>query len=93
MGKKRLDLEVGRKYRGYGLINEYGEFEFTPEETGSRKGVMKTVKEADGYSIKTTEKLVIVHFSLEKNGKSMVMIKMLMDIFNKLINDFRTYEF
>ena len=91
--KKRLDLEVGRKYRGYGLINEYGEFEFTPEETGSRKGVMKTVKEAEGYSIKTTEKLVIVHFSLEKKDKSMVMIKMLMDIFNKLINDFRTYEF
>ena len=91
--KKRLDLEVGRKYRGYGLINEYGEFEFTPEETGSRKGVMKTVKESEGYSIKTTEKLVIVHFSLEKKDKSMVMIKMLMDIFNKLINDFRTYEF
>lgn len=91
--KKRLDLEVGRKYRGYGLINEYGEFEFTPEETGSRKGIMKTVKEAEGYSIKTTEKLVIVHFSLEKKDKSMVMIKMLMDIFNKLINDFRTYEF
>lgn len=93
MVKKKLDLEVGRKYRGYGLINEYGEFEFMPEETGSRKGVVKIVKEAEGYSIKTTEKLVIVHFSLEKKGKSMVMIKMLMDIFNKLINDFRTYEF
>lgn len=91
MEKKKIDLPVGQKVRGYGLINEYGEFEFTPEQTGARNGQVKVVKTGDGYSVSTSKKRVIVHLNIAK-GEKMSMMKNLMGIVTNVLEVIRTYE-
>lgn len=67
--KKKRTMEPGVKYRGYALLNEYGEIEFIPEDTGSRKGVVKMVCQTDQYKVSTTKNRVLVYLSINKcNG-------------------------
>lgn len=89
--KKKVDFEVGKKVRGYGLLNEYGEFEFTPEATGSRQGQMKTIKSTDTYDLRTTRNLLIVHIRIPK-VKGFKLIQTLLTTVNELITDLRNYE-
>lgn len=86
-------MQVGQKYRGYGLLNEFGEFEFTPEQTGSRQGVVKMVKSGENYTLSTTKKCVVIHINLDRSDKPLVLIRGLMQVVNELLIDFRTYEF
>ena len=30
MAKEKMQMEVGKRYKGYGVLNEYGEYLFTP---------------------------------------------------------------
>lgn len=91
--KKKLNLEPGQKYRGYGILNEYGEFEFIPEETGSRLGQVKKLTSGDGYDVSTTKKYVIMHIKVKKSKTSLEMMRNLLRITDKLIEIVRTYEF
>lgn len=92
MKKQRLNLEAGVKYRGYGYLNEFGEFEFTPEQTGSRQGRRKLIKEGDGYTIAETSNSRIVHITLSKEPKGFELIKSFMVIVNTIVAVFREYE-
>lgn len=92
MTKKKIDLPPGKKVKGYGMINEFGEFEFTPEQTGSRMGKYKIVKECDCYSIGTTDKLIIVRVKQDrKNG--LELLTEFMKQVNLILSDLRSYEF
>ena len=64
--KAKLNLEPGIKYRGYGVLNEYGEFEFIPEETGKNHGRLKVVKENGDFTILESKKHFLVRFKIEK---------------------------
>lgn len=89
---QKLTLPIGQKIRGYGLLNEYGEFDFIPEQTGTRQGQQKLVKQADDYTISTTKKFIIVHVRLPvMNGIN--LMKAFMKVMNQLMTDFQTYEF
>lgn len=90
--KKKLDLPVGQKIRGYGMVNEYGEFEFTPEQTGSRQGKYKIVKEAANYSIGTTDKLILVRIKQNRANGLQLLTDFMKEV-NKILADFRQYEF
>ena len=92
MKKQKIELEPGKRYKGYALVNEYGEFEFYPEQKGSRQGQFKTVKETESYTLRTTQNLVVVHLRLPKSN-GLTLIKHLMGVVNNLINDVKTYEF
>lgn len=92
MKKQKIELEPGKRYKGYALVNEYGEFEFYPEQKGSRQGQFKTVKETESYVLSTTKNLVVVHLRLPKSN-GLTLIKHLMGAVNNLINDVKTYEF
>lgn len=89
---QKIDLEPGKKYKGYACINEYGEMQFTPEQTGSRKGKIKLVKETESYVLSTSKNLVMIHLRLPKSN-GLALIKHLMAAVNNLINDVKTYEF
>ena len=84
-------MTVGQKVPGYGILNEYGEFEFTPQAIGSRKGRIKVIKETQVYSVQESRNLVIVHLRLPK-FKGLKLIQELMNAVNELIQVFRTYE-
>ena len=92
MQKKRFQLETGVKYRGYGYVNAFGEFEFTPEQTGSRLGRRRLVKEGDAYTIAETRNTRIVHITLPKGVKGLDLIKKFMEVVNTIVKVFGDYE-
>lgn len=93
MAKQVKQIEVGVKYKGYGFLNEYGEWTFVPEETGSRAGQKKLLSEGDGYSVYTTSKKLIVHLSVCKSGNKLEMIKAFFNMCNRLIQILKEYDF
>lgn len=90
--RKKQELPVGQKVKGYGLLNEYGEFDFIPENTGSRAGRTKLVKQGENYTISTTNKVIVVHLRLEKK-KGLELLQGFMAMWNEIFNVIRNYEF
>lgn len=87
-----MTIPVGQKVKGYGLLNEFGEFDFIPEQTGIRQGQTKLVKQGDNYTVSETKKAVIVHVRLDKK-ESLGMISDFCKVVNVLLQTFRDYEF
>lgn len=87
---EKKEMRPGQKYRGYGLINEYGEFEFVPEDTGSRKDTVKLLKTGDGFSVSYTKRSVLVHMKLSRKKKWPQGI--LADLSDKFNNVFRVIK-
>lgn len=90
--RKKQELPVGQKVKGYGLLNEFGEFDFIPENTGSRAGRTKLVKQGENFTISTTNKVIVVHLRLEKK-KGIELLQGLMAMWNEIFNVIRNYEF
>lgn len=90
---KKIEMPIGQKVRGYGLLNEYGEFDFIPEQTGIRQGQTKLIKGNDEYTLSETKKMVIVHIRLSKADSKMDLLKEYLRIFNIVLEDLREYEF
>lgn len=86
-------MPIGQKVRGYGLLNEYGEFDFIPEQTGIRQGQTKLIKGNDEYTLSETKKMVIVHIRLSKGDSKLDLLKEYLRIFNIVLDDLREYEF
>lgn len=92
MGRIKMNIPVGQKIRGYGVLNEYGEFDFIPEQTGSREGQINLLKQGDNFSVSTTKKLVIVHIRLERNN-GLALLKDYFTKVNEIMNILKNYEF
>ena len=90
---KKIEMPIGQKVRGYGLLNEYGEFDFIPEQTGIRQGQTKLIKGNDEYTLSETKKMVIVHIRLLKGDSKLDLLKEYLRIFNIVLEDLREYEF
>lgn len=84
-------MPVGVKVKGYGLLNEYGEFDFIPEQTGSRRGQLKVLKETATYTISVTKEKVIVHQRIKK-GKKINMINDFLNTENSILLDLKDYD-
>lgn len=89
---KERQIEVGVKYRGYGYLNAFGQWCFTPEDKGANAGKRSLVKEGNGYTVSSTKKKVIVHLSFDRGDKK-AMIRQCFTKLNELVEIFRTYEF
>lgn len=89
---KKIEMPVGQKVRGYGLLNEYGEFEFIPEQTGVREGQVKLLKQGDNYTLSTTKKFIIAHIRMEKESGLTLIVK-LMKTVNEIVLNLKNYEF
>lgn len=85
-------MQPGVKYRGYGLVNEYGEFEFIPENTGSRQGRKKIIKEGDGYNVSNTNAHIVIHLLLKKENERIKLVKEYMKLVNNVLEILRDYE-
>lgn len=90
--KKRVDLKPGVKYKGYGFVNEFGEFEFTPEQTGSRKGQKRFIKTGERFTVCETSQLVIVHISVPKVEPKLRLMKDYMEVVNETLTILKDYE-
>lgn len=91
--KKQLQMVAGQKYRGYGLLNEYGEFEFIPEDKGAREGVIKKVTIGNGYEVSTTKKYILFRIKIERSGDMVTRLSELLKKVDNLIKVIKEYEF
>lgn len=92
MPKAKMELKAGIKYRGYALLNEYGEIDFIPEQTGSREGQIKLLCEGDCYKVSTTEKKIIIHMCIVKSN-GLDLLKNIYSRVSEIINKIKDYEF
>lgn len=92
MTRQKIEMQPGKKYRGYALLNEYGEFDFTPEQTGSRAGALKVVKEVDGCKVSTTKNTIQILISLPKL-KGMELVKRYCEKMNQALEILQNYDF
>ena len=92
MPKTKEQMIPGKRYRGYGFINEYKEFCFEPEQTGAHEGREKSVCVRNGVRVSQTQKLIIVKFNLEKQEEKSAYIKRLVQIYNTISKIIRDYE-
>lgn len=92
MEKTRKDIQVGVKYSGYGVLNEFGEWTFIPSQVGSRKGRKKFVCGDNDYTIYTTNKKVIVHMTFSRNER-LALLKEFLKIIDRLLAAFKSYDF
>jgi hypothetical protein len=64
----KMSLEPGVRYRGTGWINEYGEFQFQPEQKGSRPSNLKIVHQEGDYVIYESAHLWQVKVNFKKTN-------------------------
>ena len=68
MPLQQMEIKVGVPYKGNGVLNEYGQWMFTPAQIGSREGQKNYVKGEGDYTIYTTKKKVIIHISFDRDA-------------------------
>lgn len=90
--KKRKELVPGVKYRGYGYLNEFGEFEFVPENTGSRQGRKKLLKQGERFTVSTTNAHVVIHMLIGRESEKLKLAKEFMQVVNDVLVVLRDYE-
>lgn len=90
--KPKIELRPGEKLKGYGLLNEFGEFEFIPEKTGSRQGIVKLVKEGENFTISTTKQRILIHIRLDRISGLQLVKKFLQESTN-ILQILKDYDF
>lgn len=91
--KQKLTLEPGKKYKGVGFVNEYGEMQFTPYQQGTRNNALKVVTEGQNYSLYESGNLIQVRVSIKKErtmGK-LEKVMSLMNAFQKACLELKKY--
>ena len=92
MAVQKGAMEPGKKYRGYGFINEYKEFCFEPEETGKNEGRIKPIASRDGVTLSETRDNLIIHAKIEK-GDKVTLTRRVMELSNTLFSMIQKYDF
>lgn len=90
--KVKETMEPGKRYRGYGFINEFKEFCFEPEQTGAHEGREKSVCVRDGVRISETKHLIIVKFNIEKESEKSKYFAILTRLYNVICKIFQEYD-
>lgn len=90
---KKINLVPGKKYKGYAVLNEYGEINFTPAQIGSKPDQKKIVVEHEEYTIYETKNYIISSVKLSRDLPLLKKISTLLQIIDKLIADFKRYDF
>lgn len=89
---KKEEMIPGKRYKGYGYINDYKQFCFEPEATGSQAGREICLFSKDGVSIKQTKNFLLVNMRINRNLTEAEMAKQMMGKFNVAFNFLKDYE-
>ena len=92
MPLQKMEIKVGVPYRGTGVVNDYGQWMFTPSQVGSREGQKKFVVGEENYTIHTTKKKVIIHITLDRDER-MNLISAWVKLTDRLLLHFKNYDF
>ncbi len=72
---EKKDLEVGKRYKGYAVLNEYGQFEFTPCRKLEGSSRMRIVKTAPGYTLYESANRYRLSFTFAKGGSPLDTVR------------------
>lgn len=91
--RKKLNLEPGRKYKGVGYVNEYGEMNFTPYQVGTKKNGLKVVKEGDNFSLYESINTIQVRVCIERTNSmtKLEKVTLLMKAFSNACVELKKY--
>ena len=92
MAKEKKSMIPGKRYRGYGFINEFKEFCFEPEDTGSRAGAIKQICCKDGISVSETRENLIIHIKMPKCSNILERLKEAARMYNSLTKIIQDYD-
>ena len=92
MAKTKGEMVPGKRYRGWGFINNYKEFCFEPEQTGSHAGQIREICVREGIRVSESKRLVIVKLNIEKQSNKASYFKELARMYNILSKIFQEYE-
>ena len=87
-----MEIKVGVPYKGSGVLNNFGQWTFTPSQVGSREGQKSLVKQEENYTLYSTKKKVIIYITLER-GEKMSLIAAFCKVVDKLLLNFKDYDF
>lgn len=93
MARNKMALTPGVRYKGTAVLNEYGQFDFTPYQTGTRPQGMKVVKEEENYSLYESADFYKISVKARKNGKvgMLVLIMTMMRDFQSACMELKKY--
>lgn len=69
-------MQPGRRYRGYGYINEYGEMKFEPAQQSDSPNLMKVVDTAFNVTLYESGTKYKVSIRMEKGGSRRDLIRL-----------------
>lgn len=87
-----VKFKQGVKYRGYGYLNEYGEFEFVPEQKGIREGRIRPFKMIDNCKLSLSDDNLLIHIKIKRRPR-LNMMQSYLQTSNFVMNIINTYEF
>ncbi len=90
--KEKVEMVPGRRYRGYGFVNEFGEFCFEPEAVGSQAGRIKPVVQKDGVSLSYSTRHILLRVKLKRGLTAMTLAQELMTKFQLIIKWLKEYD-
>lgn len=85
-------MTPGKRYKGYGSINEFGEFDFTPSQVGSKPDQKKIIKETDEYTLYETKNFVLTSIRVPKTLNVFKRIMFLLSVVDSIVSEFKKYE-
>lgn len=91
MAKQKINMKPGKKYHGYGYINEYGEMHFEPSQPSESKNRLKLVFSTDKYSIYETGCFYKISLKIPKEPERVIAYKKLMLVFQAAVAKMATY--
>lgn len=92
MGRKKMKLEPGVKYKGVGWVNEYGQITFEAYQKGRSPNNMKLIKETETYSLYESGNLLKISVKIEKTMDKFERVKTFMRAFQGACVELKNYE-
>lgn len=92
MGRKKMKLIPGQKYKGTGWVNEYGQTYFEAYQKGEKPNNMKLIKETESFSLYESGNYLKIAVKIEKKDDKFEMIKTFMSAFKGACVELKNYE-
>lgn len=90
---KKMTFVPGQRIKGYGIMNEFGEFDFIPSEIGSREGAIKEVCRTKEFTMTETKNYIVLHIKVDKAGGIMDRVRSFLNVTNDVIARLSKYDF
>lgn len=93
MARKKMTLIPGKRYKGVGWLNEYGQVGFEPYQKAEKSRGMKVVKETDSFTLYESINCIKISVKIEKSKDKWEMVRGFMDAFTLAAKEVKNYNF